>query len=199
MEILLQSVDGYVKLRSKNDRDFIAKSDVYMFDDASVRYEEFNKYYEDFVELNIWDEVETVKIELSEDGEYMFYYIMQKGISEKDVKHYLKAFYLGILKPISENIEEGIFVGDIQFGETNIKIFVASNWVIFDREFPYARLMIGTRDRLIDVSIDDISSDSKEIMNFSKSFRQLMEYIDALYSKIYTSVFGRIQILKDGL
>ena len=49
MGMVLRAVDRYVKLRSKNDRDFIAESDACMFNSASVRCEEFNKYYEDFV------------------------------------------------------------------------------------------------------------------------------------------------------
>lgn len=171
----------------KSRRSFTIKSDKYTFNNGEVRYP---------LDAD-WKKVEDVVIELDEDAETEYEDIMREGLSEKDLDNYLAVMYRDILKHISENIEEGILAGGFPLGDFDVKIFIAPNWVVIDKRFPYARLMVGIGNELIDTLLDDDTiHEAMSIINFSKNFHLLTEYIDTLYNDVCSRIIDRVQTLK---
>lgn len=175
--------------RFKSRENFFVKSDNRFFNNSKVQY---------WVSGD-WRNMSRVNIELSGDAETEYENIMQNGIDDYKLDDYLRAMYRDILKPISENIEEGMLDGGILLREYNVRFYIAPNWVVIDKEFPYAKFMIGVGNELIDICSDnvDASSEIVEIVKFSKSFRQLMERINFVYDNICFRITDRVRMLKD--
>ena len=189
---LFKDCGDYVKVYSTDP--FVVKSDMPMFNDAVIQYDESD-------ENAGREKIYRVRITLSCEGDFEYYEIMESGFTSgmRDyvLSDFLESFYHDILKPISANIEEGIFSGFIQIGKFGcIRVFVNSSCALIDPSFPYACFMIGCGDDLIDTMSDEMDENIANRIKKSKGFQSLIEVVNNSYEYAFNAARERIRNLK---
>lgn len=189
---LFKDGGNYVKVYSTDS--FVVESDMRMFNGAVVQYDESD-------ENSKREKIYRVRITLNWEGECEYYEIMESGFTSgmRDyvLSDFLESFYHDILKPISANIEEGIFSGFIQIGKFGcIRVFVNSSCALIDPSFPYACFMIGCGDDLIDTASDEMDENIADRIKKSKDFQLLIEVVNNSYDCAFNAARKRIRALR---